>query len=76
MISPGRLDLRVAEAIIAVYEPWLTSDCIGISDRQRREIADLVGRARRLVGPPPTALPTRPPMWSVRGAAGRWRPAA
>lgn len=75
MIAPTMVDVWHAEAIIGVFEPWLRAQCI--SGRQRREIAELVGRARRLAGCVPADAPAqRNRVWVERLPAGRWSPAA
>lgn len=53
MLLPTHLDTWFAEALTRVYVPWLTSTCVGIGDRQRREVAELVQRARRAACLPP-----------------------
>lgn len=55
MIGPDRLEFWYAQAVLRVYGPWLTSACVGISERQRREVGELIDRARRAAALPPLA---------------------
>lgn len=82
MLLPTRLDRWFAEAVTRVYAPWLTSDCLGIGDRQRREVAELIERARRVACLPPLEPAPAPSRRTaplsvrsrapVRASTGRW----
>lgn len=85
MLLPTKVDLWYAEAVTRVYAPWLTPRCIWIDRRQRRDVAELIRRARRAaclppldqLGPPTAAPSSVRPLGPERVATGRWvRPAA
>lgn len=76
MLLPSKVDLWWADAVTRVYAPWMTSNCIGISERQRRDIAELIERARRAANLPPLDVPfAHPHAFSCglrRARTGRW----
>lgn len=77
----SEVSLWYAEAVTRVYAPWLTSTCVGISERQRRAVHDLIRRARQAACLPPLDEPVPaypyPPYpfrrpEPCRAGAGRW----
>src|SRR5512139_3446845 len=62
MLPPSLIDQWYAEAITRVYAPWLTSTCVGIGDRRRHEISELIRPLRQAACLPPLGAPAVRPV--------------
>lgn len=69
MTAPSEVEVWTAEAVIRVYEPWLSPRCTVVGARHRREVAELVEGARRITAARRATAPPRwPDLWPVADA--------